>query len=182
MDDEELIALIRTAPERGLAEAIRLHGGAAKAVAIRMLGRDRPQDVEEALSDAFVRLWRNADSYRPQFGSFRGFLCAIARNCAIDLLRKKRPDQMEEGEEESLPFEPDFVDDIAAEHNRRVVRETVDALDEPDRAIFTRRYFLCESVDAIARGLGLDYKAVENRLYRGRRRMRDALLERGIIL
>ena len=57
------------------AEAPRMAG-----VARRMLRR---QDLaEEAVQDAFMRVWRAAATFDPQKGAARSWLYAILRNCA----------------------------------------------------------------------------------------------------
>lgn len=62
------------------------------------------------------------------------------------------------------------------------MQQCVDALPQPDRDIFILRYYFGERVNAIASRLGLEAKAVENRLYQGRLRLKKALVERGIEL
>lgn len=179
MEDSALIERIRQSPEDGLREAIAAYGGYAKAVALRILGRDRTRDIEEVLADVFCTVWRQLDSFDPQKGSLKGWVCTIARNQAVDRLRREQP-VVELPE--TLDFTPDFADTVAAQTNRRIVRETVEGLPEPDRTIFLRRYFLRDPVCRIAERLGMDYKAVENRLYRGKQRLRRELEERGVIL
>src|ERR1700712_5685643 len=62
------------------AEAPRMIG-----VARRMLRR---QDLaEEAVQDAFMRVWRAASTFDPQKGAGRSWLYAILRNCALSILR-----------------------------------------------------------------------------------------------
>src|SRR5438067_9429608 len=62
------------------AEAPRMVG-----VARRMLRR---QDLaEEAVQDAFMRVWRSARSFDPERGAARSWLYAILRNCALTILR-----------------------------------------------------------------------------------------------
>ncbi len=45
--------------------------------------------AEEALVDAYVRVWRSASSYDATKGRVYGWLATIARNRAIDLLRSR---------------------------------------------------------------------------------------------
>lgn len=47
------------------------------------------QLAEDVAQEAFVKAWKNMRSFIPG-NSFRGWLFSIARNTAIDLLRKKR--------------------------------------------------------------------------------------------
>lgn len=45
--------------------------------------------AEEALQDAFVKIWQKSGTYAPQAGSPMAWMCSIARHQALDLLRKR---------------------------------------------------------------------------------------------
>ncbi len=47
------------------------------------------EDAEDVTSEFFIRLWNVADTYRPGRGH-RAWLLTIARNMALDYLRKRR--------------------------------------------------------------------------------------------
>lgn len=47
-----------------------------------------PEDAREAVQDAFIKAWRQAAAYRPERGEVVSWLVFIARNAAIDQLRK----------------------------------------------------------------------------------------------
>lgn len=49
---------------------------------------ENPQDAAEAVQDAFIHAWRNAGSYRPERGEVVAWLVFIARNAAIDRVRR----------------------------------------------------------------------------------------------
>ncbi|KPP90164.1 MAG: RNA polymerase sigma-70 factor, ECF subfamily [Roseibaca calidilacus] len=75
----------------------------------RMLG-DRAE-AEDALQEVMIRLWQRAASYDPQKGTGLGWICAIARNHALDRLRARpaaRGRRMVSGGEDS-----DILDTIA---------------------------------------------------------------------
>ena len=59
------------------------------------------EDAEDVVSEFFIRLWNLADTYRSGMGH-RAWLAAIARNMAIDLLRKKKREV----------FTEDFADNL----------------------------------------------------------------------
>lgn len=48
----------------------------------------RPELAEDALQEAFMRVWRKASQYDPAQGRPMAWLAAIARNQAIDLKRR----------------------------------------------------------------------------------------------
>lgn len=57
--------------------------------------------ADDALQDAFVKIWQKADTYAPERGAPITWLLSIARYRALDLLRRRRP-------EVELPDEPDM--------------------------------------------------------------------------
>ncbi len=58
------------------------------ALALRLL-RDKAL-AEDAVQETFVKIWRSAHRYNPATGSLRGWIGVIARNTALDLIRKRR--------------------------------------------------------------------------------------------
>lgn len=71
-------------------------------VARRILMR---QDLaEEAVHDAFVRIWRSAGGFDPHRGSAIGWLYAIVRNCALTIHRNEhRYDHDSDGLDDITP-------------------------------------------------------------------------------
>jgi RNA polymerase sigma-70 factor (ECF subfamily) len=65
-------------------------GTAAKlyGVTLRILGGRA--EAEEALQEAYVKIWTNAGRYQPGRGAAAAWMVAIARNQAIDALRSRR--------------------------------------------------------------------------------------------
>lgn len=164
-----------------LQASIALYGSIVKAVVIRVLGRDHPE-IEECVSDAFVKVWKNTPKDAPPEHKMKAYIIAIARNTAIDVLRKQKaaPPQMPL-EDAVLESDFDLENEYARTENARIVRESVDSLPEPDRTVFLRRYFFAERVKDIARLTGLGDKQVENILHRGKKKLEQDLLERGVI-
>jgi RNA polymerase sigma-70 factor (ECF subfamily) len=68
------------------AEAPRMRG-----VARRMLRRNDLAD--EALQDAFVRIWQKASLYDPNRGSALGWIYTIQRHTALNILRAENRDE-----------------------------------------------------------------------------------------
>lgn len=88
-DDDELVALARSKPEKGFkllmaryAETVYWH------VRRLLVSHDDAQDVTQ---ETFVRVFRSLNQYRPQIGSsFRAWLFRIATNEALRQLDKRR--------------------------------------------------------------------------------------------
>lgn len=179
LDDRQLIALLQNDPERGIKEAIGQYGGLCKAIVRRILG-NRRRDVEECVSDVFVGLWRQAGSIDFEKGSMKAYIASIARNKAISRLRSEnRADEILPLEENSLPVDLDLSSQLMQSELTELLRRMLAELPHPDREIFIRRYYYCERVKDIAKKLGLSPKVVENKLFRGRRKLKNALLLAG---
>src|ERR1043165_601226 len=80
-----------------------IEAGRMVGVARRILRR---QDLaEEAVQDAFMRLWRSARTFDPQKGAARSWLYAILRNSALTILRdESRFTSDEDAADEAAPM------------------------------------------------------------------------------
>jgi len=181
MDEKQLIDKIKRKPRDGLIDAFDLFGPMVKAITVKVLGKSSSEDVEECVSDTFVKLWQSIGSYDERKGSLKSFIAAIARNTAIDRYRKNR------SEIASLPI--DSLDEASLQDTETaaikridsdLVRDAVRELADPDREIFYRRFFLSETISDIADKMDLKNKRVEKRLFKGRQKLRDMLISRGI--
>jgi RNA polymerase sigma-70 factor (ECF subfamily) len=88
-DDQRILADALDGCARGDRAALRLifqqEGGRMIAIAQRILRRrDLAEDV---VQEAFIQIWTKASQYAPDRGSARGWIYAIARNRALNLLR-----------------------------------------------------------------------------------------------
>ena len=58
-------------------------------VALRVL--NDPGQAEDVMQEIFLQVWRNPDSFVSGRGSLGAWLAVMARNRAIDALRRRRP-------------------------------------------------------------------------------------------
>jgi RNA polymerase sigma-70 factor, ECF subfamily len=89
VSDAEIIARIYSGDESAMAQLYDLYSHVVYAVALRVLSDSSA--AEDILQDVFVQLWRNPQAFNASRGSLAAWLAVIARNRAIDQLRKKRP-------------------------------------------------------------------------------------------
>jgi DNA-directed RNA polymerase specialized sigma24 family protein len=87
MNDDELIAALAAGDETALRELFTRH---APWLAARLRAALPAADVEDALQETFLAVWRGAVSYRPQ-GTPQAWMWVIARNQAALLLRRRCP-------------------------------------------------------------------------------------------
>ena len=135
------------------------------------------EDVEETVSDSFVRLWEHRAEVAP--GKLKPWLAAVVRNCAKDTLRSHRLSEPLDDDLLEVAVPDDMEENVLRSELREIAREAVDSLGEPDSEIFKRHYFLYQKTDEIAAGLSMNAATVRTRLRRGRERLREYFGERG---
>jgi RNA polymerase sigma-70 factor (ECF subfamily) len=93
--DVQLLDRVRRGDEQAVAALYDRYSRVVYSVALRVL-RD-PASAEDVLQDVFLGLWRRPETFVSTRGSLGGWLAVVARNRAIDTLRRKRPsEQIEE--------------------------------------------------------------------------------------
>ncbi|MFA9422380.1 MAG: sigma-70 family RNA polymerase sigma factor [Sedimentibacter sp.] len=183
MNDENLIKLLKNNPSKGLSCAIDVYGSLVKTIVVRIVGYENPQDVEECVSDVFIQLWKSVENYDYSKGMLKNYIISIARYVSINAIRgKKNKGELIPLEENSLELDFDVNNEVSNSINKKIIKDTIDSLPQPDKDIFLRRYYLYEAVKDIALSLNLNSKAVENKLYRGKEKLKTALINNGIIL
>lgn len=179
-DDRQLILLLANDPSAGMYAAIQQYGGLVQMIIARIL-RGCPQDVEECVADTFVKAWKTIHRLDAGDSSLKGYLICIARNTAISRyhqLKKQNAGSIVLLEE--LSSGEDVLHTVINEEETWILQQLILAMDQPDREIFIRKYFLFASVKEIAAEMGMDDIQVKNRLYRGRQRLRAELQQRGV--
>ncbi|TCM58538.1 MULTISPECIES: sigma-70 family RNA polymerase sigma factor [unclassified Rhizobium] len=97
LDIAGLIAKVAMGDRAALASLYSAVSPKLFAICLRIL-KDRT-DAEDALQDVFVKIWQRADRYAATGVNPNGWLAAIARNQAIDMIRARRPSADTIGEE-----------------------------------------------------------------------------------
>ena len=178
MEERQLLRRLRKGDTAALSQIMDAYSAYLYAIIQNIIRPPlQPEDIEEVLSDVFLRLWEKAADVEP--GHLRAWLGTVARNRAKDKLRALHL---------TLPLEEDciegFADGPEADAIRReaqkAAREAVEAMGEPDRSIFVRYYYFYQKTEEIAAALGLQPGAVRVRLTRGREKLKAVLTERGL--
>lgn len=84
---EQSIAQIVEGDKEGLSRIYEEYIGYIYAIVLDVL--KNKENAEDISADFFIKLWQIADTYRPGNGH-RGWMARIARNMAIDFLRKHK--------------------------------------------------------------------------------------------
>lgn len=133
------------------------------------------EDIEDCISDVYIKLLENPKIYDHKKGSLKSFLVRIGKNLAIDRYRKITRGNMMVFHEDYSEHD-DLLQFILAQENRVKILEALDTLNEPDREIIIRRYYYNEKVKVISEKMDLPSKKVENKLYQGKLKLKTILI------
>lgn len=170
LPDSSLARLAREGEAEAFEELVRRHAPMVIAAA-RRITLDTGL-AEDAAQEAFWKAHRALPAYREQ-EQFAAWLRQIAVRCALDLVRRRRP-------ESELPG-PDFLPAGGREERRHEDRELLEfafrRIAPRDRAILLATKVDGQSVADIARELSMTKTAVRVRSHRALRRLRKILKE-----
>jgi RNA polymerase sigma-70 factor (ECF subfamily) len=139
---------------------------------VATLLRDR-SIAEDVTAQAFERAFRKSKSYDAARGSERAWLFGIARNAALDELRKRKRTASLAADPADVVREPDE----AIEHalRRAAVRTALAALDPRDRELIALKFHAGLDNAEIAGVLGLSVSNAGTRLHRALTKLREIL-------
>ncbi len=161
-----------------LGELYDHYGRLVFGVIYRMLGS--PESAEEVAQNAFHSVWRQAAAYRPERGSVRTWLLAIARNAAIDWRRSSRNRMDREtviDESFSLVDDLRVEDRVIASVRAERVRAAVASLPREQREVLSLAFWSGLSQTEIAKRTGVPLGTVKSRVRLGMERLREWLEE-----
>lgn len=88
---EEAVARMVQGDKTGLKEIYENYAGYIYRIIYEVL--QNKENSEDVTSDFFIRLWDKAEQFRPGSGH-KGYLATMARNMAIDFLRKHKKEEL----------------------------------------------------------------------------------------
>ena len=158
-------------------------------------GTGTAQDAEECANDLFVIAWQEIGSFTPSRGSLHTWLTMRAKYIALDRRRQlqrrqasvtsldgemtvNRNGDMRSGERHVAQLTDHNMEGILEQRERREeLAAALAALPDLDRSLVYMRYFRLVSTDEISAKTGLSRHAIDTRLWRARKTLRDALEE-----
>jgi RNA polymerase sigma factor (sigma-70 family) len=171
--DAELVARVGRG-DRAAAEQLMLrHLPKMLALARRMLSNSA--EAEDAVQDAFMRLWTHAARWQPGQAKFETWLYRVTLNKCFDRLRRRPTLEIDSAMEVADP-----ASGPARNLENAALAEEIEAamtsLPERQRsAIQLCHYQECGNIEA-AEILGISVEALESLLARGRRALRARLM------
>ncbi len=135
--DGQLLDRVRRGDEQAMGAIYDRYSKIVFSVALRVL-RDAAS-AEDVLQDVFLGLWRRPETFVAARGTLGGWLAVVARNRAIDSLRRKRPS--EQIEEVSLASSFDLAEEAQRNILMQRARDIIQQLPYEQRKTLQMAYF-----------------------------------------
>ena len=185
-EDRELILRAQKGDQAAFRRLVERHQRRAFAIAMGLV-RDE-NDARELVQDAFLRVYRNLNSFQGG-SSFFTWLYRIVTNLAIDLMRKPGRRDAELVDNQSASDEPtefplvsriDGADPIDVMRRREIagrIQAALDALPPYHRGVILMREVEGMSYEEMAVAMGVSKGTIMSRLFHARQKLQRALAD-----
>jgi RNA polymerase sigma-70 factor (ECF subfamily) len=176
LSDEAVVALVARSDEQALAELYDRFGRVAYGLALRIL-RDEAL-AEDAVQDAFLTAWRQADTFMPERAKASTWLLTLVHRRAVDLVRREERRRAEPLETAGERSGEGTVDDaVWLRYERERVQAALRQLPDQQREALELAYYGGFTQSELAERLGQPVGTIKSRMFSGLGRLRDLLTE-----
>jgi RNA polymerase sigma-70 factor (ECF subfamily) len=168
--EASLVWGIGSGDESAMAALYDRYSSLVYAVALRVLGDTGA--AEDVLQEVFMQLWRNPAAFDASRGNLGAWLGVIARNRAIDGLRKRRPET--DITDVVLSVEPDMASEAERGRAMEKVRGALGGMPAPQRNALEMAYFEGLTHTEIAAKTGEPLGTIKTRIRTGLHALRKA--------
>lgn len=185
--DDEIVTLIKNKNPLGLERLIEKYTSSVYSLIFRIIGSiGSREDIEECASDVFAEAWNCILDFNSKRGSFKTWILIKTKYKALEYRRRL----IRLSTKQYLPSENEIIEcansridktsveeEVLKREKLKHIVDTVNELNELDRKIFNRRYFLYEDIESIANRYSLTRQAVDNRLLRCRKKLKSMIIQ-----
>ena len=166
-----------------MAELYDRYGRLAYSVALRVLGD--PGRAEDAVQEAFLKIWNHAASFDARRGSLRTWLLTSVRNRSVDYLRGRGAHERQE-----LELKPALAEvaprsdpwrEVSLSLERSAVRDAMSNLPAEQRQAVELAYFAGYSHREIAEMTSVPLSTVKGRMRLALEKVSSYLHGRGLV-
>lgn len=169
--DRELATRVRAGDQEAMAALYDRYSQLVYAVGLRVLADTGA--AEDVLQEVFMQLWRNPTRFDASRGSLGAWLAVIARNRAIDALRKRRYES--DIEDIVVSVEPDLASEADRSRAAKNVRDVLNGMHPAQRQALEMAFFEGLTHTEIAAKIGEPLGTIKTRIRAGLLALRKAL-------
>jgi RNA polymerase sigma-70 factor (ECF subfamily) len=184
-DESELIRAAQQGDHDAFEQLVRTYDQSVLRLAMNLLRS--PEDAHDIYQEAFLRVFRNLNSFRFDC-SFHTWLYRIVTNLCLDQMRKRKVRREEPSVMAGTDGQLDRMDSVAEERvdgdpHRHLfsgqlrirVKQVLEGLTPRERMVFELRHYQGLRLKRIGEILGTTEEAAKNCLFRATQKMRTAL-------
>ena len=143
------------------------------------------EDVEECVSDVFMKIYKLLDEETGFSDNFKAFIGAVARNTAIDAFRKistrtSRTAYIDDDTVNEFRDKEDITENTERKEQSSIILGKIKELGDPDSTIIIQQYYYNRTAKEIAKSISMSAAAVQKRSSRAKQKLRILLTEAGI--
>jgi RNA polymerase sigma-70 factor, ECF subfamily len=170
-NDDSLLDRVRLRDQGAMAAIFDRYGSMVYSVALRVL-KDPPA-AEDVMQQIFFEVWENPRSFVSGRGSLAGWLAVVARNRAVDGLRRRKP--TDPVEEVDLASSANLADDAERNIMMDKIRTHLEKLPRDQQSPLELAYFEGLSHSEIAERTGVPLGTVKTRIRSALISLREAV-------
>lgn len=173
-NSKNFVTRLQKQKEDALEYVIEHYSAFVNAIAYKILSGISMDAIDDCVNDVFLAVWQNAGQFNGEPEDFKKWIGMITKYKAIDTFRKLEKQQTREYQDdviEQTATSEDLQEQLIKKEEKNDVLLAINKLESIDRDIFMMKYFLQLSTLEIADSLNLSKAAVENRLYRGKKKL-----------
>jgi RNA polymerase sigma factor (sigma-70 family) len=169
--DEEILDAIASGDDAALAALYDRFGRVAYGLAYRIL-RDQAL-AEDAVQEAFLAVWRSADSYRRERAKPATWILTLVHRRAVDLVRREHRRRGEPLEEMPEAVGDSVAEEVDIRERRATVQAALAQLPEDQRQALELAYYGGYTQSELAERLGVPLGTIKSRMFAGLARLRE---------
>jgi RNA polymerase sigma-70 factor (ECF subfamily) len=174
---DNLIKLIKKRNQEALKRLMDLYIGSVYSVAKNILVEVASiEDIEECTNDVFVDVWNNIDKYDETRGSIKTWILILCKYKALNIKKTLNiKNKVIALEKVQIKDNEDIEGNYIIKERKEEILQVIKSFDKVDKEIFLKRYFWEQRIDEICACMNMSRQAVDNRLWRGRNRIKKII-------
>jgi RNA polymerase sigma-70 factor (ECF subfamily) len=173
-EDMGLAERLLARDEAALRKVIAKYGPGVHGVARRVI--IEPTRAEEVAQDTFLAIWRRPGAFDPSRGSLQSFLFGVARNKAVDVVRKEESlRRTKDSLAAEMAATPEAAPETTSLEERQEVRDALGRLSEIQREALVLAYFGGRTYREVAEELGVPEGTAKTRMRDGLLKLRELM-------
>jgi len=177
-DDQIIISNILEGNTNAFAQLVDRYKDLVFTLSLRML-RNR-EEAEEVSQDTFIKVFKSLNKFKGK-SKFSTWIYRVAYNTCLDRLKKIKREYhvvaIDEFTEHQVKTLDNALEKMEQDEHKQKIQDCLDLLPGEDSFLLTLFYFEEQSLEEIAKVIGITANNVKVKLYRSRKKLSTILKE-----